>query len=136
MPCSDSSSNLYIKIDKEGHLISFDLSKLTCGCEVNTNTGFQQYCSNKKLEDMLEIKFENIASELGIESEEDKFMLYLEWDALRSAISQYLGCEREDVDKERCLITSVREEKDYIEIEEMILPPKDLPKIIPCHQKE
>ena len=42
------------------------------------------------------------------------------------------GLEREDIDRDRCRITSIEYDETGIEIAEVILPPKELPKILPC----
>ncbi len=73
-----------------------------------------------------------MVKELGLQDEESQFILYLEWDALRSAIAQYIGVEAEDIDQNRCRITSIEYTENEIEIAEVILPPKELPKILPC----
>ena len=64
--------------------------------------------------------------------EEAQFILYMELDALKSAVAQFLGIEHEGVDAERCKITSVEYGDEFIDIALVILPPKELPKILPC----
>jgi len=56
----------------------------------------------------------------------------MELDALKSAIAQYVGMEREGVDLERCKMSSVEHGDEFIDIALVILPPKELPKILPC----
>jgi hypothetical protein len=40
--------------------------------------------------------------------------------------------EYEGVDADRCKISSVEQGHEYIDIALVILPPKELPKILPC----
>ena len=64
--------------------------------------------------------------------EEERFVFYLEWDALRATIAQYLGVDDDEIDKDRCQITSIEHDENGQEIALVILPPKELPKILPC----
>ena len=51
---------------------------------------------------------------------------------LSSKLEQYDGIDNKEIDKERCLITSVEYTENGSEIALVILPPKELPKILPC----
>ncbi len=132
MPCSDSSSSINFKIDHEERFVAFDFAKITCGREITAQTGYSQYCVGKSLEDILKFPYREIASDLNIKDEEGQFILFLEWDALRSAIAQYLGIEDTDIDRERCIITSIETSAIGTEAALVILPPKEMPKIIAC----
>ena len=132
MPCSDSSSGLNFRVDFDERLISFEFAKITCSSEIKGGTGYSQFCQGKFLTEILNHPFEDIARELGVQEEEKLFILYLEWEALRAGIAQYLGLEHESIDPERCQISSVEHHDTYIEVAEVILPPKELPKIIAC----
>ncbi len=132
MPCSDSSSSINIKLDPEERFISFDYAKITCGREINGGTSFSNYCKGKTLPEIHNLPFNQITQDLNIANEESQFILHLEWDALRSAIAQYLGIEDEHIDPDRCRISSIEYTEKGIEVAEVILPPKELPKILPC----
>ena len=56
--------------------------------------------------------------------EETRFILYLEWDALRSAIAQYLGIEDKEIDSDRCRISGINYDEKGMEIAMVILPPE------------
>ena len=133
MPCSDSSSSISIKISHDEKFIDFDFAKITCGREITAKTGYSRYCVGRTLEEILAIPFMQAVTDLGHNKDEEaQFILYLEWDALRSAIAQYVGIEADDIDLNRCRITSIAYTENEIEIAEVILPPKELPKIIAC----
>ena len=66
------------------------------------------------------------------EDQERQFILYLELEALKAGIAQYLAIDHPAFDAERCCITTIEHAGDYIEIALVILPPKELPKIISC----
>ena len=132
MPCSDSSSSIAIRLDREEKFVAFDFAKITCGREVAGQTGYSHYCRGKTLPEIVAIPYQKIAQELGADDEEKRFVLYLEWDALRSAVAQYLGLDDKDLDKERCQISAITYDEKGIEVAMTILPPKELPKILPC----
>lgn len=132
MPCSDSSSSMVIKLDGEENFLSFEYAKITCGREITAQTGLSDYLKGKDLTQILNLSFAQITQDLNVPEEEAQFILYLEWAALRAAIAQYLGRGDEDLDAERCQITSIDYTEKGIEIAEVILPPKELPKILPC----
>ncbi len=132
MPCSDSSSSIFIKLDAEERFVTFQFAKITCGREITAETAFSKYLKGKTLEEILHLPYMQAISDLNLSDDEAKFVLHLEWDALRAAIAQYLGREIEGVDFSRCMITSIEENENGIEIAEVVLPPKEMPKILPC----
>ena len=137
MPCSDSSSGLNIRLDTNERLIKFEFAKITCSSEIGGGTGLSVFCAGKTLEEILDLDFYMVVSALNLnDDEENRFILYLELDALKSGIAQYLGVDHPTVDAERCRITSIEHNEEYIEIAQVILPPKELPKILPCSLKD
>ena len=137
MPCSDSSSGLNIRLDTEECLASFQFAKITCSSEIGGNTGLSDFCKGKRLEDILDLDFYMLRTALDLNADEERqFIMYLELDALKAGIAQYLGIEHPSVDSNRCRITSIEHGPEGIEIAEVILPPKELPKILPCSLKD
>lgn len=133
MPCSDSSSGLNIRLDLDEHFVSYQFGKITCSREINASTEYEQFCKGKSLQEILDQDFFRLVDTLGFKDDEEKqYVLHLEWEALRSGIAQYLGVERDDIDTHRCQITSIEYDEDGIEIAEIVLPPSELPKILPC----
>ena len=132
MPCSDTSSSIAIRLDHKERFISFDFAKITCGREITAKTGYDTYCAGKTLQEIIAFPYEQVARELKGADEETRFILYLEWDALRSAIAQYLGLEDKYLDKERCQISAISYDEFGLEVAMTILPPKEMPKILPC----
>ncbi len=132
MPCQDSSSSITLKLDTQERFLSFEFAKITCGRSVEAGTGYQRYCAGKTLPEILNIPYEEAANDLNVFEEENRFVLYLEWDALRSAIAQYLGHADDQIDHERCHISSIDHSEGGVEVGLIILPPKEMPKILPC----
>ena len=132
MPCQDSSSSITFRIDPDERFVKFDFAKITCGREITATTGYQEYLKGKSLPEILNLTYEQVVKDLARTDEETLFILYLEWDCLRSAIAQFLGIDDERLDSERCKITSVEYDETGTDIAQVVFPPKELPKILPC----
>lgn len=138
MPCSDSSSglNLRLRVDDE-RLDSFVFAKITCSSEINGTTGLSAFCKGKTLEEILELDFYMLRTALALQADEERqFIMYMELDALKAGVAQYLGLEHPSVDPNRCRVTSVEQGEEFIEVALVILPPEELPKILPCALKD
>ena len=123
-----------IKLDLEERLLDFDFSKITCSKEIGGGTGYAEYCSGKPAEEVLALDFNELTRILGLDDPDDQFFLYLEWDALRTALCQYLGNE-EEVDRERYQLASIAHETDFIEISQVIHPEQNMPKLVSCFKR-
>jgi hypothetical protein len=134
MPCKDTSSVVKVKLDLNEHLLDFDFSKITCSKEIGGGTGYLEYCVGKSVEEILEIHFNELIQALGLDDPDDQFFLYLEWDALRTALCQYLGKE-EEVDRERYQLVSIAHEQNFIEISQVIHPEQNMPKLVSCFKR-
>jgi hypothetical protein len=133
MPCSDTSSGLNIRFDSQERFLSFEFAKITCSSEITASTGLSPYCHLKALPEILDLDFSMLVSVLNLNNDQEKqFILYLELEALKAGIAQYLGVDHSSYDPDRCRITAIEHTDEYTEIALVILPPKELPKIIPC----
>lgn len=132
MPCPDSSSSITLTLDNHERFLSFEFAKITCGRPIGAESGYQGYCAGKTLPEILNIPYEEAARTLNALDEEKRFILYLEWDALRCVIAQYLGHADDAIDHERCHISSIHHSEGGVEVALIILPPKEMPKILPC----
>ena len=94
MPCSDSSSGLNIRLDLNERLIKFDFAKITCSSEIGGDKRLSQFCVGKTLDEILDLDFRMLVSALNLNADEEaQFILYMELDALKAAVAQYLGVE-------------------------------------------
>ena len=126
MPCDDTTS--IIQIDIKGDCLkSFDFSKMACGKDISVKEKYLGFCAGKKLLDICHIPFLPTLKNLEIEDEEEQFLFHLQWDALRCAITQYLGWEIEDIDRGRCQIACIDHNEENTIISMLLLPPKDFP---------
>ena len=134
MPCQDSSSIVSVTLDSNEGLTGFDFNKITCGKEIGEGDLFRDYCLGRNIDEILKLDFPDIRDSLKIKNTEDEFLLYLEWDALRTAVAQYRGLENE-ADRQRCQIASIVNAGDSIEIRQSIRPLPSMPKIVACAVK-
>jgi hypothetical protein len=134
MPCKDSTSQVVIKLDSDERLRDFYFSKLTCSKPIGGGTGYREFCLGRPASELAGMEFAEALNALVAEDEESQFFLYMEWDAMKSALSQYLG-HGENLDRERYRISSLVHDGEGVEIQQVIHPPKETPKIIPCSKK-
>ena len=130
MSCSDSPYSLNIRLDSSERFVKFDFAKITCGREIGGGTGLSGFCAGKSLEAILDLDFRMLVSVLNLNSDEERqFILHMELEALKAAIVQYLGIERQGVDINRCKVTSVEQNEDFTDIVLVILPPQEFPNL-------
>jgi hypothetical protein len=132
MPCKDTSAQISVRLDSEDRLIDFNYGKLTCSKVIGGGTGYKEYCVGRNIEEISKLEFADLLEIFNPEESEAQFLLYLEWDALRTAIAQYLG---EAVDMEMYQLASVSWDEGNVEICQIILPVKDMPKVVSCAVK-
>lgn len=138
MPCRDSSSSISLILDHDDRFLNFTFAKITCGQPITAETKLNNFLKGQTIHEILCLTYADLVTALAIDraDEERLFILYLEWEALKSALAAYLGDSvrgAENLDTERCRVTSIDADEDHIEISLVILPPKDMPKILPCH---
>jgi len=131
MPCSDSTSRITVRLDKKDRLIHYQYDKITCGQAISDGTGYGLFCKGKSLEDILAISFEALVGKMGANKVDDQFFLFIEWDALRTALAQYTGKDL-GLDYTKYSVAHITYDNCYVEISQDIAPPKELPSIIPC----
>jgi len=132
MPCKDTTSQINIVLDGNDHLLDFQYSKMTCNKEIGGGTGFREFCLGKAAHTLSELEFSDLTNDLNLQDTESQFLLYLEWSALGAALDQYQG---RVAPEERYQIATIAYEEDRVEIKQMVLAPKEMPKLIPCRKK-
>ena len=129
MPCKDTTAEITIHLDENDCLIDFTFYKITCNKEIGGGPGFLEYCRGKSSEEILDLEFNELLDFFAIESDEDQFLLYMEWEALQAAIAQLLGIS---INNERYQIASISCDKGGTTINQVMFPLKEMPKIISC----
>jgi hypothetical protein len=135
MPCKDTNAQITVILDENDCLISFDFAKLTCQKSIGGGTGFVEICQGTHVDDVILFEFSDLVVDLGLTNSEEQFLLYLEWDALGAALFQYQGRQNE-VNTERYQIATIAHESNQIEIRQMVISPKEMPKLVPCRKRE
>ena len=134
MPCKDTTSQISIILDNKDRLIDFEYTKSTCNKEIGGNTGFREYCIGKPIDNLSKQEFSDLIKILGLQDPDDQFLFFLEWSALGNALDQYKGL-LSPKDGERYQIANISYESNQVEIKQIIIPPSNMPKIIPCRNK-
>jgi len=134
MPCKDTTSRVTVLLDQEDCLVDFDFSKISCNKEIGGGTGYLEYCKGKSIDEIMRLEFQEPLDFLAPESTEDQFFIYLEWDALRTSLAQYLG-EVADIDQEKYQISSITSDEKGTTIVQVICPPEKIPDIISCKKR-
>jgi len=134
MPCKDTTSKVMVFLDNKDRLIGFDFSKITCSKEIGGGTGYFEYCKEKTAEDIMKLDYLKPLETLNPKTSEDQFFLYLEWDALRTCIAQYLG-DSSDIDLDRYQVASITCDQAGVTITQVIHPPEKMPKIVSCKKR-
>jgi len=135
MPCKDTTSKITVILDNNDLLVNFEFSKITCNKEIGGGTGYLEYCKKKSADEIVQVEFEEPLQILKPSSIENQFFLYMEWDALRTCLSQFVGSEI-DVDYKQYRIASIDSNKSGTIITQFMNPPEKMPKIIPCIKRE
>lgn len=124
-PCTESSYTINLRLDSSERFVKFDFAKIICAREISGNTGLCEFCAGKSLEEILDLDFWMLVSALDLNADEaGQFILYMELDALKAAIVQFLGIEHPGADMERCKVTCVEQKEGFVDIALVILPPK------------
>ena len=134
MPCKDTTSRVTVLLDQEDCLVDFDFSKISCNKEIGGGTGYLEYCKGKSIDEIMRLEFQEPLDFLAPESTEGQFFIYLEWDALRTSLAQYLG-EVADIDQEKYQISSIASDEKGTKIVQVICPPEKIPDIISCKKR-
>ncbi len=134
MPCKDTTSRVTVLLDQEDCLVDFDFSKISCNKEIGGGTGYLEYCKGKSIDEIMRLEFQEPLDFLAPGSTEGQFFIYLEWDALRTSLAQYLG-EVADIDQEKYQISSITSDEKGTTIVQVICPPEKIPDIISCKKK-
>lgn len=130
MPCKDSSSRMVVEIDGDERLVRYDYDKITCGKRIGGGSGLESLCAGWPVERLLAADLAAVETELGVEDEDDRFLLQLEWSALQAALSGYRGLHTGGDERHR--IASIDYSPDKVVIGLVILPPPEMPKIRSC----
>ena len=133
MPCKDTTAEITIHLDENDCLIDFTFSKITCNKEIGGGTGFLQYCRGKSAEEILHLEISELLDFFSLESDEDQFLLYMEWEALNAAIAQLLGVS---INNKRYQIASISCDESGTTINQVMSPLKEMPKIVSCLKRE
>lgn len=131
MPCDDTSARIMVWLSDQETLCGYDFTKISCSRTIGGDVGYREAVMDKHIDEILTISFDDAMDLVPPANEEDQFFLYLEWDALRTAIHQYLGSD-DEIDHSRYKVLSIGYDEKGVEIIQVTAPPESFPKNIPC----
>ncbi len=134
MPCKDTTSLMKIWIDSQDKLLDFDFSKITCGKDISGQISLKEIFLGIDISEILSLEFPQIMEKIQPGNTEDEFFLYLEWLALLSGLSKYIG-EISDSELTRFKIASIEQDENGTLIQLVAMPPENLPKIESCFKR-
>ena len=103
------------------NLLDHEYAKITCGREINANSQLLKLFSGKPITQITNSTLADVAKQLKVMSQDDQFLLFLEWDALRNALYQYMGKELQGY-SDRYQLAAITHATDFVEIRQNILP--------------
>jgi hypothetical protein len=125
MACDNTTSSIMVRVDLDDQLLDYEYSKITCGKEINANSKLLEHFQNRPIIDITNSTLEQVVQELKPLTSDDQFLLFLEWDALRNAVFQYMGKELQGY-SDRYKLASISYEENHVEIQQNILPLSDV----------
>ena len=128
MACDNTTSRIIVRVDLDDCLLDYDYSKITCGKEINANSKLLAYFQKKPITEITNSTLELVLKELKPFTKDDQFLLFLEWDALRNAVFQYMGQELQGY-SDRYQLASITFEENHVEIQQNILPLSDVKRV-------
>ncbi len=131
MPCPDQASLLKLKISDDETILDYTYAKYTCGKPVGLGSGLKQLLAGKPAREVLSLTPQEAVRRLGLESEEDRFLLVVELEAVMAAVAHFYGVDANVTP--RYTINGIRQEDGYFEILQDAAPVPSAPKIpLPC----
>ncbi len=125
MTCENTTSCIVVQVDLDDCLLNYDYSKITCGKEINTNSKLLKHFQNKPITEITNSTLEQVVEKIKPLTKDEQFLLFLEWDALRNAVFQYVGQELQGY-ADRYQLNSITYEANHVEIQQNILPLSDV----------
>ena len=131
MPCSDSTPQVVVILDRDERLSDLRFSKITCGRGIGNGQDHVALFRGKSIDELRTLGLDDLLRRSGASSDEERFFLFLAWDSVRHAISCYRGEDERD-DDERYRIASIDHDGEKTSIRMGVKTPKELAKILPC----
>lgn len=131
MPCPDQASLLKLKISDDDKILDYSYAKYTCGKPVGVESSLKSLIQGRPAREVLALSPQEAVLKLGLESEDDRFLLVVELEAITAAVGHFYG-ETVNVTP-RYSINRVRQEPGFVEILQDAAPVPSAPRIpLPC----
>ncbi|MBI5755201.1 hypothetical protein HZA41_03220 [Candidatus Peregrinibacteria bacterium] len=95
MPCNDVSDIIYVVLDGHERLVSYCLTKKTCGRGISDSSLLLSKLKGLDILSLVELDFYNFAKKFAL-SDIEEFLVLKHLTSLQKAILSYLGKENSD----------------------------------------
>ncbi|OGH57312.1 MAG: hypothetical protein A3G34_04585 [Candidatus Lindowbacteria bacterium RIFCSPLOWO2_12_FULL_62_27] len=131
MPCPDQTALLKIKISDDDRILDCTFAKYSCGKPVGIGSELKRLIVGMPARQVLDLSLPDAAGRLGLHSEDDRFLLLVELEALTAGIALFLGVESGATP--RYSLNGLRREDGYFEILLDAAPVPTAPAVpLPC----
>lgn len=131
MPCPDQASLLKLKIGDDNKILDYTYAKYTCGKPVGLGSGLKELLIGRDAKNVLSLSPADAVRKLKLSSEDDRFLLVVELEAVTAAVASFYGLHA-DVTP-RYTITGIRADEGFFEILQDAAPVPTAPAIpLPC----
>lgn len=135
MPCPDQASLLKLKIGEDESILDYTYAKYTCGKPVGIGSGLRKLLIGQPARAVLALRAQDAVQMLKLETDDDRFLLVVELEALTAAVASFYGVDAAVTP--RYSINGIRQEEGYVEIFQDAAPVPTAPKIpLPCSSYE
>jgi hypothetical protein len=126
-----------VVLDNKERIVTWDYRKLTCGKEIAPDTRVRDFCVGRGIAEIVQWDAATLAAGYFPGDRERRFVAFLELRALQTAYRMYSGAAPgADGDSGRFRVVEVYRDAGSVTIVVDISPPRAMPRIIPCGERE
>ena len=115
MPCNDITDFLKLNLDHHDHLISYRLTKRTCGAEVGSASLIEELVKNKSTSDVIGMSPAMLLEAMPAQDDTEEFLLLKHLFSVQNGLNTLLGNTPTGPD-DACVIDRVEYGPDGLEV--------------------
>jgi hypothetical protein len=115
MPCNDVTEVLRLTLDREDRVISYSLSKLSCGGAVPGRSLIRKWVKHQSVADILQLDPKQIVDDIRVENPIEEYLHLKHLFAIQMALTTFLGGQA-GRPNDACVINTVSNGPDGTEL--------------------
>lgn len=115
MPCNDITEILKIKLDGDNRIVSYSLTKNTCGGGVGIGSAIEGWLKNRPAEEVLESSLNSFLEAHPIDSDQPEFFMRKNFEAVHNGLAVMLGYRSGTAD-DSCAVDTISYGPDGTEL--------------------